>query len=314
MKWDKKGLIFVPGDYHNHFPWLKSHAAPPVCDLIGNGIARIYFSCRDKKGRSRPLFIEVDAANPKEIRYIHDKPILELGELGTFDDNGIMPSCLVEDGDRKLLYYIGWNPQRTVSYRLAIGLAESTDGKCFKKISEGPICDRSVDEPYFNTAPFVIREDDLWKMWYVSCTGWKIIDDWPEPYYHIKYAESKDGINWKRTGVICINYNEYSEAIGKPYVFKEEDIYKMIYSYRKTKSYRSDKSCSYRLGYAESVDGINWTRKDNAVGIELAAEGWDSLMMEYCTGYVYEGRRYLIYNGNGFGETGFGYAILKDEK
>jgi hypothetical protein len=310
MKWEKRGLIFAPD---NNFPWMKSHAAPPVCDLIGNGTVRIYFACRDKKGRSRPVFIEVDAAGPKRIKKIHDKPILELGKLGTFDDSGIMPSCLVNDGDRKLLYYIGWNPQKTVSYRLAIGLAVSKDGKKFKKYSEGPICDRSTDELYFNTAPFVIKEGDLWKMWYVSCTGWKIINDWPEPLYHIKYAVSKDGINWEKTGIICIDYDDFSEAIGKPYVYKEDKVYKMIYSYRKATNYRTDRNNSYRLGYAESLDGLKWVRKDDSVGIKLSDEGWDSIMMEYCTGYVYDGNRYLIYNGNGFGETGFGYAVLKNE-
>ena len=40
----------------------------------------------------------------------------------------MMPSCVVSAGRLKYLYYIGWNPQVTVSYRLAIGLAISDDG------------------------------------------------------------------------------------------------------------------------------------------------------------------------------------------
>lgn len=307
MKWEKQGLIFVP---NNNLTWMKSHASHPVCDLVDNHTVRIYFASRDSQGRSRPTFIEVDAGNPKKIKYMHNKPILELGKLGTFDDNGIMPSWLVNDGGKKLLYYIGWNPQKTVSYRLATGLAISQDGKEFKKFSEGPIRDRSMDEPYFNVATCVIKEDGLWKMWYVSCTGWKIINDWPEPFYHIKYTVSEDGINWNKPGIICIDYDDFTEAIGKPFVYKEKGIYKMIYSYRKATNYRTDRNNSYRLGYAESSDGVKWVRKDDEVGIELSDEGWDSIMMEYCTSYVYDGKRYLIYNGNGFGKSGFGYAVL----
>ncbi len=310
MKWIKKGLIFKS---ENNYDWMVSHAAIPVVDEINGNVLRIYFSSRDKKGRSRPTYIEVKADNPQKILNINDYPILPLGKLGTFDDNGIMPSWIVNYDNKKYLYYIGWNPQVTVSYRLSIGLAISEDdGESFYKYSDGPISDRAGDEPYFCTAPSVVKEDDLWRMWYVSCTGWTKVLDWPEPYYHIKYAESNDGINWNKTGIICIDYDELTKAIGRPCVFKENNMYKMIYSYRGIQNYRTDSTSSYRLGYAESEDGLTWIRKDSEIGIELSAEGWDSIMLEYCSTYLRNKTRYLLYNGNGFGESGFGYAELQE--
>jgi hypothetical protein len=41
----------------------------------------------------------------------------------------------------------------------------------------------------------------------------------------------------------------------------------MYYSYRHTLDYRTDRNQSYRMGYAESVDGYKWERKDDLVGI-----------------------------------------------
>jgi hypothetical protein len=64
------------------------------------------------------------------------------------------------------------------------------------------------------------------------------------------------------------------------------------------------------LGYAESVDGIHWIRKDEEVGITNSDNGWDSDMMEYCYLYKTDGATYLFYNGNGFGKSGLGYAVL----
>ena len=84
----------------------------------------------------------------------------------------------------------------------------------------------------------------------------------------------------------------------------------MLYSYRSTSAYRIDPEQSYRLGYAESPDGVNWVRKDNEVGLARAEEGWDSEMIEYCHICHYQDNTYLFYNGNGFGKSGFGYAIL----
>jgi len=308
MKWIKKGLIFKSD---NNYEWMVSHASIPVVDKVNNEILRIYFSTRDKKGRSHPAYIDVQAKNPKNIMYIHNKPIFSLGKLGTFDDNGIMPSWLIDHNDKKYLYYIGWNPQITVSYRLSIGLAISEDGgKTFKRFTDGPICDRDIDEPYFNTAPCVLVEEDKWKMWYVSCTGWKIVNKWPEPLYHVKYAESNDGIHWKRTGKICIDYDKFAKAIGRPCVCKEDNIYKMFYSYRGLGKYRIDPHTSYRLGYAESKDGVKWKRKDEEVGIETSERGWDSEMIEYCYLFKFDKMKYLFYNGNGFGKSGIGYAVL----
>jgi hypothetical protein len=311
MKWVKKGLIFVP---NNNYEWMTSHASIPIARRFSENAVRIYFGTRDRQGRSHPSYIEVEADDPENVLYVHDKPVLSLGRMGTFDDNGIMPSWITNYNDSDYFYYIGWNPQITVSYRLSIGLAISKDGgRTFKKYSEGPICDRDMHEPYFNTAPCVLYEPPLWRMWYVSCTGWADINGHPEPHYHIKYSESKDGIQWCKPGRNCIDYDDFTQAIGRPCVFFHRGKYRMLYSHRRVMDYRVDPNCSYRLGYAESADGISWTRKDREVGIERSRAGWDSEMMEYCCVYEHGGTIYLLYNGNGFGKSGFGYAVLNED-
>ncbi|MDZ4860945.1 MAG: hypothetical protein SGI88_18375 [Candidatus Hydrogenedentes bacterium] len=308
MKWEKKGVVFAP---ERNYDWMMSHASLPVADCISEDRIRIYFGCRDENGKSHTSYLEVAADNPGEVLYVHDRPVLQWGSPGTFDDSGIMPSWILNHGGRKYLYYIGWNPQVTVSYRLSIGLAVSDDGgKTFEKYSIGPICDRAIDEPFFNTAPCVIKESDHWRMWYISCTGWETIDGHAEPHYHVKYAESEDGIYWVKTGKVCIDYDSFAGAIGRPCVFKDAGLYKMIYSYRSVKDYRTKREQSYRLGYAESKNGTDWVRKDSEVGIERSENGWDADMMQYCHYYKRGDGAYLFYNGNGFGKTGFGYAVL----
>jgi predicted GH43/DUF377 family glycosyl hydrolase len=307
MRWEKKGTIFVPSGQR---PWMRSHASIPICDYRANGLLRIYFGTRDDAGRSHIGWVDVEADAPTQVHQISESPLLNHGPPGTFDDSGIMPSWLLEVDGRKYLYYIGWNPQVTVSYRLSIGLAISDDGgDTFVKLSKGPVSDRSFDEPFFNTAPCVRYENGLWRMWYISCTEWETVNDWPEPRYHVRYAESKDGINWRKTGIVCIDYDANTGAVGRPCVFVENGIYKMLYSYRGVVGYRTDPHQSYRLGYAESLDGIRWTRKDGEVGISRSEHGWDSEMMEYCSLFQSRDDLYMFYNGNGFGKTGFGYAV-----
>lgn len=173
------------------------------------------------------------------------------------------------------------------------------------------MCDRSFTEPFFNTAPYVIHENGIWKMWYISCTGWQTVNDYPEPSYHVKYAESEDGINWQRNGTVCIDYDERAGAIGRPCVLKNGDGYEMFFSYRQTENYRTAKGKGYQIGRAFSSDGISWVKDYDNVGITLSESGWDSEMMEYCHVFTHKGTDYMLYNGNGFGYSGFGYATRK---
>lgn len=313
MKWAKKGVIFRP---EKHSEWMAHHACVPIADRVSESVLRIYFGPRDTQGRTTTTFIEVEADNPANVLHVHDRPVLGLGALGTFDDSGAMPSCIVNYDGRKYLYYIGWNRGVTVPYRNSIGLAVSDDGGLtFERVCEGPVVDRTMDEPYFCASPFVLYDADelKWKLWYASSTGWTVVHGKPEPLYQIKYVESADGKMWERKNVTCLEYTFEGEANARPCVLKEEGRYRMWYCFRGSLDYRTEKAQSYRLGYAESLDGIHWDRKDSEVGIERSEEGWDSRMMEYPYVYEHGGRKYLLYNGNGFGETGFGYAVLEED-
>lgn len=312
MHWEKKGLIFkAEGQYE----WMAHHACVPVADKVNEEVLRIYFGPRDTEGRTHTTFIEVEADNPSNVLYVHDRPVISLGALGAFDDSGVMPSSIVNHGGRKFLYYIGWNRGVTVPYRNSVGLAVSDDGGLtFTRVYEGPVVDRTMREPYFCASPFAFYDEDerKWKLWYASSTGWTVVHGHPEPLYQIKYAESDDGAHWRRDNVTCLEYTFEGEANARPTVLKENGRYLMWYCFRGSVDYRTDKAQSYRLGYAESDDGIRWQRMDERVGIERSEDGWDAEMMEYPFVYRHKGRKYMLYNGNGFGATGFGYAVLDE--
>lgn len=313
MNWVKKGLIFKP---EGNKPWSKSHAQVPFAYQLNDETIRIFYATRDADSCSSVCFIDVNAEKPNKILYKHDKPVLSKGNAGSFDDSGTMPSWFVNHNGRILLYYTGWNKSETASYRLSIGLAVSEDdGMNFSKVFNGPIMDRSINDPIWVGQPCVLKENGEWKMWYLSCEKIEIINNHPEPFYNVKYATSKDGINWIRTNDICIDF-EFGkiDAIGRPCVFRENGLYKMFHSDRKAIGYRKDKESAYHISYSESEDGIVWERQNNVKGLNKSDDGWDSMMMEYCTTYVHGFQRYLIYNGNGFGASGFGYAIAKINK
>lgn len=310
MLWRKRGLIFE-GD--SALPWSRSHAQIPTVSSFKPGVLSIFYSSRDANNLSRIGRVDVDSGDPSKIIARYSAPVLELGLLGTFDDSGMMPSSIVKLHDRIFLYYIGWNVRTNVPYHNSVGLAVSDDGgESFRRAFEGPVMDRTSNEPFFCGTSCVRVEDGLWRNWYMSCTGWENVDGRVEPRYHLKYAESSDGVHWRRDGVIAIDYGSSDEGgIVRATVCKAKNLYQMWFSFRSLVGYRTNSSNSYRIGYAESLDGIKWVRKDRQVGIDVSEDGWDSLMLAYPEVVDIENHRFMFYNGNGFGLTGIGYAIAE---
>jgi predicted GH43/DUF377 family glycosyl hydrolase len=311
MTWRKLGRIFCPSGESD---WMASHATLPIPYRLDEERLRIYFGTRDRKGRSHTAYVDVLQESPQTIVEVAKEPLLAPGALGEFDDCGAMPSWICEVGDDLWLYYIGWNVRSTIPYHNSIGLAISRDGgQSFERFAAGPLLDRTYKEPHFCAAPCVIIEDGLWRMWYLSCTEWVMCKGRAEPRYHIKYCESSNGIDWKREGVVAIDYKSPQEAgLVRACVRKHGDGYRMWFSYRQLEDYRTNPRKSYRIGYAESGDGVSWVRKDEEAGIDVSESGWDSEMIEYPYVFRQNDNYLLLYNGNAFGRSGFGLAQLED--
>jgi predicted GH43/DUF377 family glycosyl hydrolase len=139
-------------------------------------------------------------------------------------------------------------------------------------------------------------------MWYLSCYKWSQRGDRLEHCYHIRSANSIDLLTWTRQEEIAVACREPEEyAISSPRVLKTDAGYRMWYSHR---------GSAYKIGSARSADGVNWLREDDEVMLAGDEQGWDSQMQCYPYVWQFDGQAHLmLYNGNGYGQTGFGLAI-----
>jgi len=300
FRWRKIGPVF---NACGQAPWMQSHASVPLAEPLGGHLWRVYFSTRDARNRSHTGTAVLDLERPDRLLDLSMTPVLAPGELGAFDDSGAMATWLCRQGSTSYLYYIGWNLGVTVPFRNAIGLATRQSNEPFIRVGPGPVVDRSLTEPHFTASCCVLPgTDEPWRMWYLSCTGWTV-EPQPKHRYHIKYAESDDGLQWRRQGVVAIDFADDDEyAISRPSVVRAGSSWHMWYSHR---------GSSYRIGYAHSEDGVSWRRQDHAAGIDVSTSGWDSHMIEYPFVFQHEGEMFMLYNGNGYGSTGFGIATAR---
>lgn len=308
MKWEKKGLIFCPD---GNIEWQNQFAMLPTPILLDEKRLRIFIGFCDKNNVGRIGYVDVNPSNPSEIIQISDNPVLDIGQDGCFDDNGVVPISIVTQGREIWLYYIGFQKGVKVPYYMFCGLAISRDnGNTFERHSKSPVLDRINDEVYARCGVNVIYDNEAYKMWYIGSykEGWTTSQGKLRPLYMMKHTTSKDGKNWHEESIQCLDYqNKDEHGFGRPYVWKDDYGYKMFYSIR---TY----SRGYYIGYAESKDGISWERKDSQAGIDLSPNGWDSENISYPYLFKHNNKTYMFYNGNGCGKSGFGYAELTDEK
>jgi predicted GH43/DUF377 family glycosyl hydrolase len=305
VKWKKLGLIFKP---KSDYSWSKSHCTVPTLDILSENNYRLYYGTRNEDNFSQIASVDF-SINQKEQIVETDyskRPVLELGPLGNFDDSAVFPSWILNNKNEKWLYYIGWMQGKRIPFHAAIGLAISKDnGFTWKKYSPAPLLERNQIDPSMMASSCVLHDQGIYKMWYLTNLSWSNKLGIIRPKYHIKYAESLDGINWNRQGLVCIDFKNPSEfAISRPFVIKEDGIFKMFYSYQGDEP--------YRIGYAESSDGKSWNRMDEKVGITVSQSGFDSHTIEYPCILKTEDKTFMFYNGNENGKDGIGVAILKD--
>lgn len=310
MRWNKKGILFEPNE---EIPWCRTYAGPPFVEIYQDKY-RVYFSGSDNDRISRIGFFTIDKDWNKDTIEIEKTPILDIGDMGCFDERGVAYPWIVNVSDNvKYLYYAGWIKGGGFSkFFTAIGLAISEDGgKTYSRVSRAPIFERTDEEPISTGSMCVRLENGIFKMWYTCIYNWEKSEKGSiVHHYTIRYAESNDGINWKRniaTSIIPTQINR-EVAIAKPCVIYEKDkqLYKMWYSYR---------GDAYKIGYAESENGIQFHRFDsNMQSFKFGKDGeWDHDMLAYA--YVFEdnGEYTMLYNGNGYGKSGIGLAMLNKE-
>ena len=300
--WNKKGLIYCPNGEH---VWEKDTFMTPHAMLVEPGVIRLWGGVRDAQGVSRIKYIDVDENDPTKTLYISNKPALDIGNPGCFDDNGMILGDIIRVKNQLYMYYVGFQHVQKVKFFAFSGLAISDDGgKTFQRYSEVPVLDRTKTGRYGRCIHTVLCDEGIFKCYYAIIDDWKIIGGIPYPVYNIWYTESKDGIHFNQEDThLCVDTTGDEYRIGRPKVYKTSEGYEMYYT-------RDLVSKDYLIGYAVSKDGKDWIRKDELTGISKSDSGWDSEMACYPVKLSLQNKQYLFYNGNGMGKTGVGYAEL----
>ncbi len=122
-------------------------------------------------------------------------------------------------------------------------------------------------------APDVVRDGKLFRMWYGG--------QGKDGHDRIAYAESSDGLQWIRKGVVL--QDDKANHVNDPSVVKVRGRFLMYYT-------RTQKDVVDRIDFAVSEDGKKWESK--GVAVDAGKEGeWDCLSV---------GRPSVVHEGDEF--------------
>jgi predicted GH43/DUF377 family glycosyl hydrolase len=217
-------------------------------------------------------------------------PVVDVGLSGEWDESDVALGSVVKEGNVYNMWYHGLSAG---GWR--IGLAQSDDGLSWTKDPSNPVLDQGLSGTWDSAEvsdPVVMKDGDTYRMWYTGYDG----SNWG-----IGYAESTDGTVWTKhdlNPVLNLNPLQSWEAVGvmHPFVIRE-DVYKMWYS--------GYDGSNWRTGYAESVDGLDWTRHSANPVLDLGLPGsWEDV-------HVYDSSVSRIGNLYGMWYTSYGGSPLR---
>jgi predicted GH43/DUF377 family glycosyl hydrolase len=174
------------------------------------------------------------------------------------------PSVLHDTSDYKI-----WYDGAIIDGNAQVGLARSKDGVSWKKFPRNPVLIGSPDtwDASGEHAPFVMKDGDLYKMWYEGSDG---------NVRQLGYATSRNGITWRKypgNPVLQAGPEHYDQFVaGHGTVLYEDGLYKLWYHAIGDLDGIGDLDAT--IAYATSQDGIHWNKQGPVlIG---APDSWDT--------------------------------------
>ncbi len=306
--------VIKPGQLHGHLDENRAGAGHVI--QVGDTY-RMYYWGTGSDGYHHICLAETSVDHPNDWRacgsVLDRQPGTEYNDLGPG-----FPFVVPREKGPWLMYICGWgSPRADGKLPNTTGVAFSDDGgQSFYYRNETPILE--MDRPWDKEGTgsvFVRREGGQFQMYYTSIGSYF---DKPEgvetghgdliPRIGIGFAVSDDGVDWvKPQDDLMVSprgfeTEPYEYISSKPFLLEEDDGYRMwLHTF----------GTAYRVRSLFGQDGLNWEWQESGIDGEFGIGDtgcFDDRQRCYVSvikcGDVYR----CWYTGNGFGQTGMGYA------
>jgi parallel beta-helix repeat protein len=289
-EWDSRrlGMPSVLFDGSTYHMWYTA-------DSVGVFLHDIGYATSD----DGIIWTKYDDSNTPDPPFAESDPVLSPGTPGSWDDDRVnMPCVILIDTVYHMWYGGADNPDHNAG---AIGHATSIDGINWAKNENNPVLDvgppGSWDDEWV-WDPWVLFDGSIYHMWYFAWNGiGELVQIGHATSPHPDSVWTKDPNN----PVLSFENGNWDYPRAQaPCVIYDGNTFHMWYS--------GGQMSEYRIGYATSADGSEWTKFENNPVLEPGSAGsWDETFVGFCSVIDSAGAKYKMwYTGGGSGS--FGYA------
>jgi hypothetical protein len=192
-----------------------------------------------------------------------------------------------------------------LDFRRQIGLATSADGIHWTKSSANPVLSNGqpgdFDSEHVHYGPVLFHNNQYW-FWYSGHNG---------QHWQIGLAASSDGIHWTKhpdNPVLTVgNTGEWDAySVISPAVIFDGQSFKMWYNGNGSQFVQA-------AGYAESLDGVHWTKYPHNPILSPVPNTWESDAVGMGPVLFFDGKYHAWYGGRPSGvRSSIGYATSAD--
>jgi len=188
-------------------------------------------------------------------------PVIGPPGAGDWDQHRYPLAVIVIDGTYHL-YFNGQDEGASFPFGYDIGHATSSDGVSWEMDPGNPILTRGAEGEWDEDSLWgagVIHDTSGFRLWYQGGDG---------VAWAVGYATSPDGSTWTKYADNPIMEpgppGSFDDGAVMPYtVMIRDGLYQMWYT--STRDYGSVGEWDWQIGYAESDDGLSWTRRSEPV-------------------------------------------------
>ena len=298
-KWIKKGKIFKNNSDNEY---LKSHSSNPLAIHLQDDVYRIFYNSRNKKNASSVAYFDFDILN----NVIVNSDLLPKFKFD-FLNNTNSGISLGENIVFNSKNYIGtmiWYIEEGKHWYGKIGKLE-LDGnyEIVQNKDNYILLDLDGENPISLSYPSFYEFESKIFMIYGSTLDWNV--DGEDMIHVLKISSSTNFKDWKFEQTLPYELGKF-QAFSRPSVYVD----KIDSSIHLWFSYREGTGDKYKIGYGNFSDS-QWKLYSDKYTLEVSENGWDSEMVEYPNVFNHKDKLYMLYNGNSYGETGIGLAVLE---
>lgn len=305
--WKKLGRIFDPNESLPDHERLVTHAANPTAIPVCEQVVRVLFNSRDEFNRSSVGFFDLNLKT-LVVQNISQVPIFTW-EDDTFYSAGISTGCILSDGGLYKLYFMGWNYSGAdLHWRGDVGVVDiNVTDSDVEVFSPELIIGESEIDPISVSYPWVYRKGDDLEMIYGSTICW-VHESGEMIHCFNRATKSQDKVvlHGQEIPFIIGHAQAFSRPTG---LVRDDGTVEMWFSYR------GRLGVPYRIGKAvKRRPDANWVYDFHKHTVHPSEKGWDSEMICYPNVFEAGGEVFMLYNGNGYGQSGIGLAILENSQ